>query len=282
MKEVCVRVPATTANLGPGFDSLGVALGMFNTVRVQRDRISPPGAMAASAAKLFFKAASCRPFRFSWEVEGHVPRSRGLGSSVTVRLGLLHALNTLSGSPLDRDTIYRLCAKLEGHPDNAAPAEFGGFCVARSSGDFQRFALSPSLRFVMLIPDQEARTDDARALLPRSVQLRDAAENLAGSAFIAAALASKNYAALRGQFGDRLHQPYRKKIVPLLEKIISAAESAGALGGWLSGAGSTIGALTLDDPEGVAAAMRAAGGRMATRVEILKPDNAGTRVIATR
>src|SRR6058998_3713476 len=165
MEQIIVRVPASTSNLGPGFDCLGVALCIYNTVRVARSasrqhfhpRIVP------EAADRFFHEAHRRSFSFSCSIAQQIPRSRGLGSSATIRLGVLLALNRLSGNPLDRLKIFQLCAELEGHPDNAAPATFGGFTVVQSSATVsvargkrdacptvQRFAVSPRLYFVLL------------------------------------------------------------------------------------------------------------------------------------
>src|SRR5699024_29265 len=114
-------VPASTSNLGPGFDCLGIALRLYNDVTVSRRCGRPVDAMARSAAAAFFKRTKARPFPFSCSITGEVPPSRGLGSSVTVRLGVLHGLNELAGRPLKRQEIFELCAHLEGHPDNAAP-----------------------------------------------------------------------------------------------------------------------------------------------------------------
>ena len=174
MNEVRVRVPASTANLGPGFDCLGIALRMYNTTTVRRGRGPAKGDMATEAATLFFREAGIRPFAFHWGVEGSVPRSRGLGSSVTVRLGVLHGLNELAGRPLDRMDVFRLCAGLEGHPDNAAAAAFGGFTIAPPAGRLQRYKIDESLRFALLIPELEISTPAAREALPVRIPLRDA------------------------------------------------------------------------------------------------------------
>jgi len=131
MQQVTVRVPASTSNLGPGFDCLGVALRIYNDVIVTRGEKSRLPAIARAAADLFFQRTRCAPFSFSISIRGDVPSSRGLGGSVTVRLGALLAMNFLSGNRLDRLSIFQLCAQLEGHPDNAAPAVFGGFTVVR-------------------------------------------------------------------------------------------------------------------------------------------------------
>src|ERR1700750_1955801 len=159
MQQVTVRVPASTSNLGPGYDCLGVALQLYNRVTVHR--IEAPRAaaedMVERAGAAFFGAAGLARFPFGWSAEGDVPRSRGLGSSVTVRLGVLLGLNTLAGAPLLPERIFELCAELEGHPDNAAPAAFGGFTVA-GGRKLARFEVAPSLHFALLIPDFEVST----------------------------------------------------------------------------------------------------------------------------
>src|SRR5882724_2703169 len=136
MQQVTVRVPASTSNLGPGYDCLGVALRLHNNVTLVRGK-TPRSAhprIVSDAAERFFNQARCHKFPFSFSIAEQVPRCRGLGSSATVRLGILLGLNRLSGDPLDRLTLFRLCAELEGYPDNAAPATFGGFTVTRSDG----------------------------------------------------------------------------------------------------------------------------------------------------
>jgi homoserine kinase len=275
-QAITVRVPATTSNLGPGFDCLGVALRIYNFVTVRPSRQQACGAMAAQAARKFFAATGGKPFTFSCAINGDVPPSRGLGSSVTVRLGVLHALNALADGPLKRGDILRLCAEIEGHPDNAAPAEFGGFVVARGDRP-QKFAVDARLRFVLLIPPFEVRTASARRVLPNEIERMGAVVSCRNACTITAAMASGRYANLRGAFGDHLHQPYRAKFVPFLDRVIAAAEKAGALGAFLSGSGSTIACLTLRAPKKVAAAMLAACGLPNARTIITIADNRGAR-----
>ncbi len=276
-----VRVPATTANLGPGFDSLGIALRLSNTVTVSRSDSPASDAMILAAADLFFTTAQRPSFSFAWDIHGAVPRSRGLGSSVTVRLGILHGLNELADRPLDAAALYRLCARLEGHPDNAAPAAFGGFTVARANGDYQRFSVDQRLHFVLLIPDFEIETDAARTALPATIPFADAVQNVANTAALTAAFASGNYAALRGCFADTLHQPHRSHLITCLDPVIAAAEGAGALGGWLSGSGSTIACLTEGPGEAIAQAMRDAANLTSCQVVITTADNEGVAVLPT-
>jgi homoserine kinase len=276
MQQVTVRVPASTSNLGPGFDCLGVALRIYNDVTVRRGGSATANEIARAAADLFFGRAGVEPFRFGCTIVGDVPASRGLGSSVTVRLGVMHGLNALAGKPLKREEIFALCAELEGHPDNAAPAEFGGFNVVRASSR-QRFAVSAALKFILLIPDFEVRTADARALLPKKLDRLRAVESCGNAAAIAAAFASGHYANLRGAFVDHLHQPFRKQLVPFFDEAVAAAEEAGALGGFLSGSGSTIAAVTLDDAEKVGSAMLEAAPN-GSRVFVSRADNRGAHI----
>jgi len=282
MASTTVKVPATTANLGPGYDNMGIALQLYNWVTVSKvtraSSAGPAHKMVDTSADLFFKTAKKRPFRFSWEIAGEVPRSRGLGSSVTVRLGILHGLNDQAGSPLEREQLYDLCVELEGHPDNAAPAAFGGFCIAGSGAELQRYRVDPSLEIVLLIPNYEILTADARKVLPSKIPFADAVYSSAQSAAIAGAFASRDYARLQGCFGDRLHQPYREKLVPFLQPVIEAGIGAGALGGWLSGSGSTVACATTANPETVAAAMIAASGQQGATAVSARVDNNGVRI----
>ena len=274
MDTVTFRIPATTANLGPGYDALGVALRIFNHVTVSRETNASLDAMPAAAAEKFFQRAKTAPFPFAWKIEGEVPRSRGMGSSVTVRLGLLAGLNELAGAPLDRTALFQICAELEGHPDNAAPAAFGGFTVA-GGNEVARFEVDLELHFVLLIPDFEIATPDARRALPATIDRLGAARSCANACRITAAFASQNYELLRGAFEDHLHQPYREKaLIPFLTKVITAGEKAGALGGFLSGSGSTICCVTLESPNAVACAMLGAAPPRAQAI-VAQADNCG-------
>ena len=277
MRTVRVRVPATTANLGPGFDCLGIALRVYNWITVTRDSSNDEDAMVEAACAAFFGRTGQRPFSIRWDISGDVPRARGLGSSVTVRLGVLHGLNELSGSPLSREQIFELCAELEGHPDNSAPAEFGGFTIARTDGPLQRYRIDRRVEFVLLIPDFEVSTADARSVLPKRVPLEDAVISLSNACAIAGAFASRDYEKLAGCFDDRLHQPFRQKLVPFLAPVIEAAQRAGALGGWLSGSGSTVTCVGLGGSTRIAKAMLAACELPDARIVTTLADNTGVR-----
>lgn len=275
MSQAIISVPATTANIGPGFDCLGIALALANRVKVEIRNAECGSGMAAEAAEKFFAAAGGERFGFAWSIEGDVPQSRGMGSSVTVRLGLLHGLNELAGRPLDAYRLFELCAELEGHPDNAAPAAFGGFAVSKQGVKPITVPVDEALSFVLLIPDFEVSTPEARKVLPATLDRKRAVESCVNACRITAAFLTRDYASLRGAFTDHLHQPHREPLIPFLSKVIAAGEEAGAIGGWLSGSGSTICCLTERDPERVAAAMLAEAP--SARTVITHADNTGTR-----
>jgi len=274
MKALKVRVPASTANIGPGFDCLGIALQLYNYVTISKGR-STHNCIGTQAAAAFFDRSKMAPFPFSWHIDGDVPRSRGLGSSVTVRLGLLYALNELTGRPLTRYALYRLCSELEGHSDNAAAAAFGGFSISRPGHPVHSYSVAESLFFVILIPAFEVSTSVARDVLPLAVAHTDAVVSSSNAAAIAAAFASKQYDKLADSFDDRMHQPYRERLVPFMHTVINAGRAEGALGGWLSGSGSTIICLTEKSEQSVSNAMlRAVGQENATTI-ITRADNIG-------
>lgn len=290
-----VRVPGSTSNLGPGFDTLGIALRLYNRVRVTRGAAGSRGAtlvspiseearagatrLLAEAARVYFRAMKRTAFGFDVHLSGDVPIARGLGSSVTVRLGVMAGLDALSGGGATRQQLFQWVTDLEGHPDNAASAVFGGFTASAMIGREARCVRLPvksTFRFVTLVPDFEIVTEEARKLVPESFSKADTVHNLTRVSVITAAFARGDAAALRGAFSDRVHQPYRQRLIPALSRVLRAGERAGAVGGWLSGSGSTIMCLTERDPEAVAAAMQRQ--MPGSAVLILRADAGGYRV----
>ena len=293
MTSATVRIPGTTANLGSGFDTLGLAVALYNraTVRRRSDRrveITSPiaeearaGALAMleEAAAAFFKKTHAQRFGVDLHLAGDVPIARGLGSSVTARLGCVAGLNALAGSPLDRQGLLEVVAALEGHPDNAAPAVFGGFTAAGFVGSEVRCIRVPlpsRIRLVTLIPHFEVSTPEARKRVPQTFSKADTIHILNRASLVTAAFATGRLESLRGCFDDRIHQPYRAALIPGMDAILAAGVKAGAIGGWLSGSGSTLMCLALDNPEAIATAMQRKMPKAA--VHILKPDNAGLKV----
>lgn len=300
-RTVVVDVPATTANVGPGFDTLGIALRLYNRVSVElsvrsqielRDAagaVASPGSiqMAAAAAHEFFRRAKLKKRGVTIFVTGAVPVARGLGSSVTLRLGIVAGLNHLLGKPLSREEILEVVTRLEGHPDNAAAALHGGLVVSGLVGTrvvCEHKQLPQALKFVAAIPDFEIETKKARALLPSAVPFADAVHNLNRSTLLTAALWDGDYKRVGDLLEDRLHQPYRAKLVPQLFPCLAAARRAGAIGGWLSGSGSTVMALTLRNPRRVGAAMKRVFEKSGAscRVLVLEADRSGVRVNSRR
>jgi len=296
MNSVTVKVPASTSNLGSGFDTLGLAVKLYNFVQVTRCAGKGVGLSWAvakedatwferalgDAAKLFFRRTRCKSFGGEVKLVSHVPIARGLGASATIRVGFIAGLNELAGTKLSRAQLLELATGLEGHPDNASPAIFGGFTVSgRIDGEVRclHFRVSTDLKCVTLIPRFGISTEEARKLLPVAYPKADAAHALNRSALITAAFSSRHCEALRGLFDDRVHQPYREKLLPQLPEVIRAGEKAGAIGGFLSGSGSAIMCLALRNAEAVGRAMLKQLPE--SEIKILSPDNNGYRVART-
>jgi homoserine kinase len=290
-----VRVPASTSNLGPGFDCLGLALRLYNTVTITRveDPMIPEG-MVGETARAFFQWTAERgiePFGFEAIIKGDIPISRGLGSSVTVRLGVLMGLATLARKSysVPRQDLLQMLIHLEGHPDNAVPSFLGGFAVCAHTSDdpasgftYTRVAVKPELSFITLVPELRLSTEMARGLLPSEIPFRHAVENAQRTARIAAAFCTGDYASLRGMFVDHVHQPFRQSLIPGFQDILAAAQGAGALGSFLSGAGSSLMAVTLDEVDAISSAMLDAAKKheLGARIVVLKADNDGARISA--
>lgn len=281
MNTVTVRVPASTTNLGPGFDALGLALQLHNRIRLSLAASGlevavtgeGEGVLQLSERNLVFRAvrrlyeAVGRPVPgLRIELENAIPVSRGLGSSSTAIVGGLVTANVLLGEPLDREAVLRLAVAMEGHPDNVAPALLGGFQVTSLAEDGLVHLALPApagLRAVVCIPDVAVSTHAARKVLPDTYSRADAVFNIGRVSLLVAALLTGRIETLAEAMQDRIHQPYRAPLVPGLAAAIEAALDAGAAGACLSGSGSTMLALTTGNEvavgEAMVAAVRAAG-----------------------
>lgn len=259
---VSVRVPATSANLGAGFDCLGIALDLWSTVTVHlgRDNDADPMARMAftAARRVFGKAELPMPRQMGARYEGKIPIARGLGASAVARVGGLVSANMLAGRPLSDEQLLELGTDLEGHADNVAPALFGGFqvSVVTDAGIQHTSAPFPdSLRAVLLVPELRMPTKESRKLLPSHLTRADVVHNSSRSALLVAAFAAGRFDLLDTAVDDRLHQPPRSKLFPGMYGIFDAAKAAGAHCAYLSGGGSTLCALATEREEAIAEAM---------------------------
>lgn len=303
-----IRVPASTSNLGPGFDCLGLAFRLYNTFCIS---ILPPGEyrfaadgperidLPSGSDNLFVQAAARfwqtvlptrrskrRPMPgFDVHATLRVPAVRGLGSSTTALLAGLLAANAVAGSPASTQTLLDIAGAMEGHPDNATPSLLGGLRAgAMGPGNtihHARYRLHRSVGCVALIPDYPVPTERARRAIPASVPHRDAVFNLSRVPLIVDRLARGVLDDLGLLMEDRLHEPYRKSLMPGFDEVVRAGRRAGAAAVVLSGAGSAMLAFCRKpDCERVGAAMVRAMRRAGhgSRVLILEPDNRGAIV----
>ena len=260
--HVTVRVPATTANMGPGFDCLAMALDIWNSVSVELEAdgfdLTGEGAdtLPRGTSNMVY-----RGFQAAWEHTGspvpqarfschnRIPLARGLGSSSAAVVAGLVAGNSLNGNAMSGSDLLDAAAGLEGHPDNVAAALVGGCQIVVSEERGLRTSEVPlpsELRAVVYIPETPMPTSQARGLLESRVDRADAVFNIGRVALLVKALATGELGAMAGATEDRLHQPARQTLFPAMKVIIRAAMDAGALGAFLSGAGSSVLALTTD------------------------------------
>lgn len=254
---VTVRVPASTANLAAGFDSMGCALGLYNIIS-----FTPSETLFFTGCDEIYRTeenlayqAYCRVLSaIGLEKEGvkiditaRIPVSRGLGSSAALIVAGAVAANALHGSPLNKETLLAICTELEGHPDNVAPALLGGLTASFMEGRdviSVSYDIHPAIRFVALIPDFPLSTHAARRVLPADVPYADAVFNVARAAVLPGAFARGDDTLLASALKDRLHQPYRSNLIPEYDAIKAIAAQNGCNAFCISGAGPTLLALT--------------------------------------
>ncbi len=291
-----ISVPATSANLGPGFDALGLALSLRNSFSVEhaeRDEIL--GCEYVGGDNLFLVAArkaaavcgmQLPPLRVRFE--SPVPIARGLGSSATLIIGGILAaravLGTAGAAALDERGVLDLAARIEGHPDNTTPALLGGFAVSVLDGAHIvaiRKSIGEGVAFSALVPPFPLKTSVARAALPKSVPFADAASNAGRAALVTAAFLSGDWDKLGAAMRDRLHEPWRAPLIPGFEEMREGAREAGSLAVWLSGAGPTVIAASRNGDAAFAArmdALCAAAKPRPWRHLLLRADDEGARV----
>lgn len=263
---IYVRVPATSANMGSGFDSLGIALGIYNTLRISEIE---SGIVVYNNSKEYIPVgeknliyrAICRVFdEVGYEKKGikiiqnsEIPVTRGLGSSSACIIGGMLAANVISGRKLSYKEILNLATEFEGHPDNVTPALFGGFCVAATENGktvYTSNKLSPKLKAAIMVPDFFLSTKVSRGTLPENVTLKDASYNISRASLLTSALIKGKYDDLRFAVSDKLHQNFRKDNVPYFDEIMEKSYDLGAKATYLSGSGPTIVSLISENYDG--------------------------------
>lgn len=308
-RRVTVEAPASSANLGAGYDCLGVALAIANRVELEvrswsRGEIELTvegegrNELAEDRENRFVRGLEAAlveargelPEGVGWRITMHnqIPLARGLGSSAAATVAGIMAADALLGEALDPAAKLRIATEIEGHPDNAAAALLGGFVVAAGEGpDLVALRFDPprDLRAVLFIPDLRLPTADMRKALPAKVPLSDVVANLGAVALGVAGLAAGRTDLLRHLTVDRLHEPYRASVYPQLPRLVTAAREAGALGACLSGAGSTILAFTdsMADITRIEAAFAAvaADTDLPGRIAVVEPRDKGATVVAS-
>jgi homoserine kinase len=321
-RALTIEVPASTANLGAGYDCLGLALDLVNRVTVEAIRVGAADADAASASSpgssadgielsvtgegvgeleagpsnrfvvgldaALAAAIGPRPETLGWRIDmsNRIPLARGLGSSAAATVGGIVAGHVLAGERLSIEGMLAIATRIEGHPDNAAAALLGGFVVSAMLDrrvEAIRFDAPDDLAAVLFIPDRRLSTADMRRVLPAEVPLRDAVSNMSRIAIGVAGIAAGRYELLADLTVDRIHEPYRSVAFPQLPRLTGAARAAGALGAFLSGAGSTVLAFVAPgaDPTPVREALVGAAAEVGLegRSEIVAPRNRGPEIV---
>ncbi|GAA3408295.1 homoserine kinase [Paenibacillus hodogayensis] len=258
--KVYVQIPASTANLGPGFDALGMALGLYawiemgvaehTEIRLYGDQMTgvptDKSNLVYKVAQQVFEKAGVDCPELDIAMYSDIPLTRGLGSSASAIVGALVAANALIGDKLSRHELFQMASALEKHPDNVGASLFGGLTVAFWDGqraEHIRVVPDDRLEVLVAIPRFQLSTEKARHVLPEQVPMKDAVFNIGHASLLVAAFCTGRYDMIRYAMKDALHQPYRAPLVPGMSDILAAAEDHGALGVALSGAGPTLLAL---------------------------------------
>ncbi len=253
---IYVRVPASSANMGAGFDSLGIAVGLYNTLKISE---TPSGITVYNNSKdyipigernLVYRAITRVFDEVGYEKKGikiiqnsEIPITRGLGSSSACIIGGMLAANVISGRKLDYKQILNLASEMEGHPDNVTPALFGGFCVAAKEDGktiFSSTKLSNKIRLAVMVPEFYLSTKNSRGALPESVTRKDAAYNISRASLLATLLLNEKYDDLKYAVRDKLHQDFRKDSIEHFDEIMEKTYELGAKATYLSGSGPTM------------------------------------------
>jgi homoserine kinase len=288
--QITVRTPATSANLGPGFDTLGLALDIWATVSIETGK-TPTGSehgatrLVWQGVQAAFESVGSPPqMRIDWD--NTIPVARGLGASASLRAAGLLAGNALLDGLHDTESLLALGTRLEGFPDNMSPTLLGGFQVNVRKPDgtilHLQAPLPDDLEVVVFVPDFEMPTQESRRKLPRQLSREDAVFNVGRVALLVAALGAGRYDLLDEATQDRIHQPARSQIFSGLAPIMEAAKQGGAAAAYLSGGGSTVAALARSSTERVARLMTQAAlaHGFSGRSMITRPTLQGAHIVS--
>ena len=296
MSRVRVTVPATSANLGPGFNSLALALSLHNVIELSHidhgltfdlngegasDLPLTPANLIVRAAAAVFRRTGCVPGGLHVSLESSIPVQSGLGSSAAAILGGVVAANVLIGSPLNRDELLKIAVEVEGHPESVTAALYGGLVACTcDEGEliYTRVPIAP-MHVVVALPVLTSR--GPTVALPASVSLDDAAVSIGRAAIVMQALSKGDFGLLGHAMRDRIHEPTRRRLIPAYQWATTAAVRAGASAVAISGAGPALIAFAPDDHEEIAAMMVRAfteGGHVDTRTWILPIDTQGISI----
>ena len=280
-----VTVKATTANLGPGFDCLGLALNIENKVKFiksDKDFTDKNNIIYQSAKKIFDLSGKTMP-PIEIEQEINIPICRGLGSSAACIAAGCIAGNIMSGANMSLDELIEIGTEIEGHPDNIVPAFLGGFTVSSMDEGkvvYFRQDAYEGFKYAVMYPDYTLPTSQARGVLPKEIAFSDGVFNVGKASLFTAAMISGDGELLKYACKDKLHQPYRKSLVPGFDDIIDKAQSLGALASFLSGAGPTIIAILSKDDNDFETAMKEHLKKIKGKwtLKVVGPSNEGARV----
>jgi homoserine kinase len=289
-----VRVPATSANIGPGFDCLGVAVNMYNKFFVEEieeglvfegcaDKFKNEDNLIYVAMKKCFDKIGYKPTGLRIKIESDIPVSRGLGSSAACVVGGIVSANELAGGVLNKKELLDLAVEVEGHPDNVNPALFGGMTASISDNReviYSKVKVSEGIKFCALIPDFTLSTEKARAVLPKSIDYKDGIFNVGRTALMISALNNGDFHLIKYACKDKLHQDYRAKLIDNFYSIKEECEKLNSLGVFLSGAGPTIMVMLKEEDKHFSMNIKSFLDTLKSNWQVreLKIDNFGTQV----
>ncbi len=255
-----IQIPATSANVGPGFDCLGLALDLFNDIEYElfgnsgdleiviqgegkKSLSKGEDNLVYASYKKVFEYLGKKPLGIKIKQTNRIPLSRGLGSSSAAIVGGIVLANEILNKPLDNKQMLKIAVEIEGHPDNVAPALLGGFVISFKTNEdiiSKKINVPEEILTTVIVPEFQLSTKDSREILPKMVPMEDAIFNISRASLLVSSLITEDYEKIKYSFKDKLHQNYRGSLIPGLLEVIDEAEKMDILGITLSGAGPSI------------------------------------------